>query len=236
MTNGSEERFEFHDGAVRLEGVASRPEELRAWVIFAHGSGSNRLSPRNRVVAHLLRQAGFGSLLIDLLDPAEADRYENRFDIARLTRRLLIATRAFLRVPGTAGMPIGYFGASTGAAAALEAAAVLGRRIGAIVSRGGRPDLALDALPRVESPTLLIVGGRDDEVLALNRHALRRMRCSCRLDVVPDASHLFEEPGALEEAAVLAADWFTVHLAAPRARRRHAASGAGDAPNSGAVC
>lgn len=198
-----------------LAGDLVLPAGARALVVFAHGSGSSRKSPRNRRVAERLHSGGLGTLLFDLLTSAEeavdAVDAHLRFDIALLARRLIAATDWLVeqrQVP----MPLGYFGASTGAAAALLAAAERASVIGAVVSRGGRPDLAQAALGRVRAPTLLIVGGRDAEVLALNRAAAGAIAAPCRLEVVPEATHLFEEPGALERVAELARDWFCDHL------------------------
>lgn len=203
------------DGA-ELAGDLVVPAGAPALVIFAHGSGSSRFSPRNRFVAGVLNEAGFATLLFDLLTPAEEDldRYSGRyrFDIPLLAARLEAATVWAKREPELAGLKIGYFGASTGAAAALIAAARRPEDVGAVVSRGGRPDLASDYLDRVRAPTLLIVGGNDPVVLELNRQALRKLRCEVRLEVVPGAGHLFEEPGALERVAGLARDWFKTHL------------------------
>ncbi|MGR4878342.1 alpha/beta family hydrolase [Streptomyces sp. LARHCF249] len=202
---------EVEGGGVRLAGDLALPPGAGAVVVFAHGSGSSRHSPRNRSVAAALREAGLGTLLFDLLTPAEEARRANVFDIETLARRLTDATH-WLR--SRESLPIGYFGASTGAAAALWAAAD-DTEVGAVVSRGGRPDLAGARLAGVRAPTLLIVGGRDTMVLDLNRQAQAQLRCENRLDVVPGATHLFEEPGALEEAAGLARDWFTRHLTVP---------------------
>jgi putative phosphoribosyl transferase len=203
-------------GPVVLAGTLATPLEGRAVVIFAHGSGSSRHSPRNVQVADALNQVGLGTLLFDLLTPAEAADRANVFDVPLLATRLEAATGWLRDHGGEDGggtkWRIGYFGASTGAAAALWAAADLGEVIFAVVSRGGRPDLAGPRLGAVPSPTLLIVGGDDHEVLALNRQAQREMRCETRLEVVPGASHLFEEPGTLEDVARLAAEWFTGHL------------------------
>jgi len=200
----------------RLPGLLGLPSgAARGLVLFAHGSGSSRLSPRNTYVASALREAGLATLLFDLLSEAEADDRANVFDIALLAERLLSATRWTRQGPATRSLPVGYFGASTGAAAALTAAAQLGRDVGAVVSRGGRPDLAGEALARVTAPTLLIVGGEDREVLALNRAALRAMRCEAQIEVVPGATHLFEEPGALESVVALARQWFLAHLTGP---------------------
>jgi len=199
-----------------LEGLLSLPEAARGIILFAHGSGSSRFSPRNNYVARALQQAGLATLLFDLLtDPEAADR-ERVFDIPLLAERLTIATDWVVAQPETAPLPIGYFGASTGAAAALVAAARGGRNIAAVVSRGGRPDLADADLRRVVAPTLLIVGGADDVVLGLNRMALAKLTCEKELAVVPGATHLFEEPGTLDQVIELARDWFVSHLAAGR--------------------
>ncbi len=196
-------------GTISLEGMLELPDKATGIVLFAHGSGSSRLSPRNNTVARVLREAGQGTLLIDLLTEDEDADYATRFDIPLLTRRLLAATHWLQNEPDTLPLAIGYFGASTGAAAALQAAAEEGRKIAAVVSRGGRPDLAgEDALNRVAAPTLLIVGGFDDVVIGLNREAHRALRCEKELIVIPGATHLFEEPGTLEQVAKHAADWF----------------------------
>lgn len=181
-------------------------------VLFAHGSGSSRLSPRNRLVAGALNARGIGTLLFDLLTEAESRDRRNVFDIGLLAQRLVLATRHVTAMPDLRDLPIGYFGASTGAAAALSAAADLGSGIAAVVSRGGRPDLALARLPQVSAPTLLIVGGADREVLMLNRRALEALSCVKRLEIVPGATHLFEEPGTLEQVIDLAAAWFEANL------------------------
>jgi len=192
------------------------PDGARGIVIFAHGSGSSRFSTRNRRVAEYLGRRRFATLLLDLLTPDEeamdAQTAAFRFDIGRLGPRVSAAADWTATRPDLATLPIGLFGASTGAAAALIAAAERPRLIGAVVSRGGRPDLAGDALPRVEAPTLLIVGGDDEPVIAMNREAMRRMRAKVELAIVPGATHLFEEPGTLEEVQRLAADWFDAHL------------------------
>jgi dienelactone hydrolase len=198
-------------GRVTLPGTLSLPAAPRGIVLFAHGSGSSRSSPRNRFVAEVLVAAGLATLLFDLLTPPEDRTYENRFDIALLTTRLSGATAWLATEPALAALPIGYFGASTGAAAALDASAVVGPRVRAVVSRGGRPDLA-SALERVTAPTLLLVGGEDFQVIELNREAKARMRCPCEIAIVPGATHLFEEPGTLEAVAVAARDWFVRHL------------------------
>jgi pimeloyl-ACP methyl ester carboxylesterase len=195
-------------GRVELAGDLLVPEGARGVVVFAHGSGSSRLSTRNRRVAEYLRETGdFGTLLFDLLTPDEDTVYERRFDIELLAGRLSLVTDWLRTQPGIGHLPAGYFGASTGAGAALVAAA--GRSdIAAVVSRGGRPDLAGDALPRVSAPTLLIVGGADYQVIELNRMAAARLKCEVEIAIVPGATHLFEERGALEEVSRLARGWF----------------------------
>jgi len=197
-------------GTTRLAGNLTVPAGAPGIVIFAHGSGSSRHSPRNRYVAATLADAGLGTLLFDLLTPAEEVDRANVFDIDLLAGRLSEVT-AWLRKQGRPER-IGYFGASTGAAAALQAAAEPGADIAAVVSRGGRPDLAAERLAAVSAPTLLIVGGNDDVVLDLNRSALAELRCDKELAVVPGATHLFDEPGTLEAAAALARDWFLRYL------------------------
>ncbi|MEU9115444.1 phosphoribosyltransferase family protein [Streptomyces sp. NPDC048483] len=206
---GVQEPVEVDAGGVRLAGDLTLPEGAEAVVMFAHGSGSSRHSPRNRMVAAVLNRAGLGTLLFDLLTPPEEADRANVFDIETLAGRLADATRW---LHGRVPVPIGYFGASTGAAAALRAAAATEVDIGAVVSRGGRPDLAGPHLGDVRAPTLLIVGGSDTLVLDLNRQALEELRCENQLEVVPNATHLFEEPGALDAVADLAQDWFTRHL------------------------
>jgi putative phosphoribosyl transferase len=202
-------------GDATLEGELVVPEQATGMVLFAHGSGSSRHSSRNRLVAGELQAAGLATLLIDLLTPEEeaVDRHTAhlRFDIPLLARRVVTATRWLDQEPSTAVLPVGCFGASTGAGAALVAAAEPGH-IGAVVSRGGRPDLAGNALSLVRAPTLLIVGGRDLQVLELNRAAMAHIRAETRLEIVPGASHLFEEPGTLEVVAQLARDWFLRYL------------------------
>ena len=215
--DGSEQEVLIEAGRVSLQGTLGLPRSAAAVVLFAHGSGSSRHSPRNRYVAQVLRRAGIGTLLFDLLtaDEESVDEAtgELRFDILFLSKRLLDATRWLIQQPEMAQMRLGYFGASTGAAAALVAAAQLRDTIAAIVSRGGRPDLAGEALPHVKAPTLLIVGENDEPVIGMNRGALLKLGSQVkRIAVVPRASHLFEEPGALEEVARLAADWFKTHF------------------------
>jgi predicted phosphoribosyltransferase/dienelactone hydrolase len=205
-------------GGVALGGTLQVPAEARGLVLFAHGSGSSRLSPRNRAVAAALRQARLGTLLMDLLTPEEEEGEERggmlRFDVGLLAERLAGALDWLASQAPTQGVAVGLFGASAGAAAALRAAAAEPTRVVAVVSRGGRPDLAGDdVLARVRAPTLLIVGGADDEVLDMNRRALARLRCEKHLEIVPGASHLFPEPGALEQVARLATAWFLRHLA-----------------------
>jgi dienelactone hydrolase len=203
-------------GSATLEGEWCLPAGAAGIVLFAHGSGSSRHSPRNQAVARALQESGTGTLLFDLLtreeEAVDAQTGELRFDIGLLAQRLVAATRWVARQPEGVHLGLGYFGSSTGGAAALVAAAELGSVVDAVVSRGGRPDLAGDSLPRVESPTLLIVGERDEVVLQLNEEALEQLRCEKELAVVPRATHLFEEPGALEEVARLAAAWFRRHL------------------------
>jgi putative phosphoribosyl transferase len=205
-------------GRAVLPGNLTIPENSVALVLFAHGSGSSRHSPRNQFVAHTLNRASLGTLLFDLLTPDEEARdiytREHRFDIGLLAERLVHATKWARQQEETRDLRIGYFGSSTGGAAALVAAAELTQDVGAAVSRGGRPDLAGAALPRVQVPTLLIVGGNDDIVIELNEMARDQMRCEVKLEIVPGATHLFEEPGALEQVAKLASDWFVAHIGA----------------------
>jgi putative phosphoribosyl transferase len=210
---------EVEIGALALKGLLGAPEAAKALVIFAHGSGSGRLSPRNNYVAEALHKSGLATLLLDLLTPEEEVRRSNVFDIPLLATRLLLATAWAREQAETARLPIGYFGASTGAGAALVAAANDGR-IFALVSRGGRPDLAADALERVRAPTLLIVGGHDYPVIALNREAQRRLKTESELVIVSGATHLFEEPGALDEVITHASRWFLAHL--PKTKRHSA--------------
>jgi putative phosphoribosyl transferase len=197
---------------VGLQGLLGIPRSPSGVVVFAHGSGSGRLSPRNNMVASALRQGGLGTLLFDLLTEPEAADRRKVFDIPLLAERLLEATSWLRAMKEAASLPIGYFGASTGAAAALAAAAEAASNVAAVVSRGGRPDLADAALPKVQSPTLLIVGGADEIVLDLNRQALARLLCEKQLVVVPGAGHLFEEPGTLEQVVNHARRWFLDHF------------------------
>jgi pimeloyl-ACP methyl ester carboxylesterase len=213
---GEERLVRVAAGPVTLEGNLSLPERARGIVLFAHGSGSSRHSPRNRYVAQVLNEAKLATLLVDLLTPDEEAvdlrTAHLRFDINLLAGRLVGVTDWLTQYPDARELRIGYFGASTGAAAALVAAAQRPDAVGAIVSRGGRPDLAGPALARVRAPTLLIVGGNDFHVVELNRRALDLLRCEKQLEIVPGATHLFEEPGALEEVARLAREWFERYL------------------------
>ncbi len=220
-------------GGVALEGNIALPEQAAGIVVFAHGSGSSRLSPRNLLVAQFLNQGRLGTLLFDLLTTQEAEIDEQtgelRFDIDLLGHRLIGALDWLAALPETSGLPVGLFGASTGAAAALIAAAERPDQVAAVVSRGGRPDLAKDALPHVRAPTLLIVGALDGPVIGMNRQAADRMQNEHRIEIVPGATHLFEEPGKLEKVAHLARDWFQQHFGAtdpdpPEARSRKAGS------------
>lgn len=203
-------------GKVQLAGELNVPAGASGIVLFAHGSGSSRHSPRNKYVARALRDSDIGTLLFDLLtqEEEEEEKYTRhlRFDISLLTKRLVDATNWLVTQAEVEGLPIGYFGSSTGAAAALVAAAGLGDQVAVVVSRGGRPDLAGAALPDVKASTLLIVGSRDEEVISLNRDAYGRLGGEKRIEIIDRATHLFEEPGALEEVARLAADWFKKHF------------------------
>ncbi len=216
--DGQEREILISVGEVILGGTLHIPHEPRGMVLFAHGSGSSRHSPRNRYVAGVLQSQGMATLVFDLLTRGEEfvdERTEQlRFDIGLLAKRLCAVTESVRHEPDVGRLPLGYFGASTGAAAALVAAAELPEAIAAVVSRGGRPDLAVQALRRVQAPTLLIVGGEDKHVIQLNRKALAQLRCPEKeLVVIPGATHLFEEPGALEEVARLAGAWFERFLA-----------------------
>jgi len=208
-------------GGAVLSGNLTIPEGAAALVLFAHGSGSSRHSPRNQFVARTLNDAGLATLLFDLLtqheEAIDMRTGEHRFNIGLLAERLVHATKWTKQQEQTRDLRIGYFGSSTGGAAALVAASEIPKDVEAIVSRGGRPDLAGDALPKVQAPTLLIVGGNDDIVIELNEMARDRMRCEVKLEIVPGATHLFEEPGALEKVAKLASDWFINHIGAKSA-------------------
>jgi putative phosphoribosyl transferase len=229
MTPGMATKVRRHAGKLNdvrippleLEGVLALPEGATALVVFAHGSGSGRFSPRNVRVAESLRRRGLGTLLFDLLTEEEAGDRSRVFDISLLAERLLHARRWLAESEPTRALRVGYFGASTGAAAALVAAAAPREpAVGAIVSRGGRPDLAHPVLAQVRAPTLLIVGGEDGVVLDLNRRALAELECERRLAIVPGATHRFEEPGTLEDVMALAGEWFSDHLVAARRKSR----------------
>jgi len=212
VETAAERLIQVQSGEVQLEGMLGIPEGAKGVVLFAHGSGSGRFSPRNQYVARVLREGGIGTLLIDLLEEWESDDRRKVFDIDLLAERLLSATEWLQHDDQTTDLAIGYFGASTGAAAALQAAAKEDDRIKAIVSRGGRPDLAIEYLPRVKSPTLLIVGGNDWPVISMNQQAYDALPGIKEMVIIPGATHLFEEPGALEEVARLARDWFAEYL------------------------
>ncbi len=199
-------------GRVSVAGHLTIPQHPTGVVVFAHGSGSSRHSPRNQYVARVLNEAGFATVLFDLLTTDEERNRANVFDIPLLASRLVDITGWLAGQPDTAALPVGYFGASTGAGAALAAAAHPGVKVAAVVSRGGRPDLAGTSLRNVQAPTLLIVGGRDEMVLNLNRQARAAVPAECKIAIVPGATHLFEEPGALEQVAMLARGWFVSHL------------------------
>lgn len=196
---------------VTVKGELIIPLKAKAIIIFSHGSGSSRFSSRNRMVAQYLQRKNFGTLLFDLLTEEEDVHYQNRFDIDLLTKRLSGATLWLEKLPAAKDCRIGYFGASTGAASALRAAAIM-PQTGAVVSRGGRPDLAMEVLAKVNSPTLLIVGGSDYDVLQMNKEAYTRLKCEKKLEVVEGASHLFEEPGKMDIVSALAANWFEKYL------------------------
>jgi putative phosphoribosyl transferase len=218
-TKRTERQVEIPSGRRRLGGILTVPERAEGVVAFAHGSGSGRLSPRNQFVARALQEASLATLLLDLLEEEEAEDREKVFDIELLAERLQGAADWLNQQPETRALRLGYFGASTGAGAALVAAARQPGAVGPVVSRGGRPDLAGRYLPLVQAPTLLIVGGNDDVVIELNEQAQRVLRCPCELVIIPGATHLFEEPGALEEVARLAAEWFLRHLTPAGARK-----------------
>jgi len=213
---------QIHAGRTVLSGNLTVPEKAVALVLFAHGSGSSRHSPRNQFVARTLNDAALATLLFDLLTPDEEAidmrTREHRFNIGLLAERLVHATRWAKQQKQTRDLRVGYFGSSTGGGAALVATAELQHDVGAVVSRGGRPDLAGDALPKVQAPTLLIVGGNDDVVIELNEMARDQMRCEVKLEIVSGAMHLFEEPGALEKVAELTSTWFVNHIGAESAR------------------
>jgi dienelactone hydrolase len=215
MSPAFEKLVHINADNVHIEGMLELPEYARGIVVFAHGSGSSRHSTRNNYVARILHSGGMGTLLLDLLTQEEDADYKARFDIPLLTSRLLAATHWLQTEQQTGHLPIAYFGASTGAAAALQAAAALGNNIRAVVSRGGRPDMAgADNLSMVVSPTLLLIGGLDDIVIELNQEAYSQMHCIKHITIIPNATHLFEESGALETVASLASDWFKQYLVA----------------------
>lgn len=212
MLNKIHKEIEIPVGSVKVSGELIIPEHAWGIVVFSHGSGSSRHSSRNKFVAQKLQEAGFATLLFDLLTVQEDQDYSKRFDIALLSERLTSVSAWLEKEPATRHLNLGYFGASTGAAATLEAAAVLGNRVKAVVSRGGRPDLAAHVLPLVKSPVFLIVGGLDYEVIQLNELAFSLLKAEKELVIVKAATHLFEEPGKLEEVAQLALSWFQKHL------------------------
>jgi len=212
-TKRMERNVKIPSGRHMLNGILRVPEDAEAVVAFAHGSGIGRFSPRNQFVARLLEEGGLATLLLDLLEEEEAEDREKVFNIELLAERLQSAADWLGREPQTCALRLGYFGASTGAGAALVAAARSSEAVGAVVSRGGRPDLAHGYLQAVKAPTLLIVGGNDDVVIELNEQALRLLRCPKKMVIIPGATHLFEEPGTLEEVALLAKEWFVRHLA-----------------------
>lgn len=221
MTNKISTLERIPAGKMHVEGNLELPAKAQSIVLFAHGSGSSRHSKRNTYVARVLQQNSIGTLLMDLLTPEEDAYYPNRFDIPLLTHRLIAATSWVKNDPRTQKLPIGYFGASTGAAAALQAGASYGDEIGAIVSRGGRPDIAgISALESVKSPTLLMVGGFDEEVIKFNQEAYSFLRCTKELIIIPGATHLFTEPGRLEEVSKQAANWFVKYLTLELAGQR----------------
>jgi putative phosphoribosyl transferase len=211
--NKSSERLvHIPESEVMLEGALEIPEGASGIVLFAHGSGSSRHSPRNNYVAKVLREHGLGTLLLDLLTTEEDMDYEMRFNIDLLSKRLLAATEWLLKQEETKGLTVGYFGASTGAAAAIQTASAMGDKISAVVSRGGRPDLAWPYLDSIKAPVLLIVGGDDNVVIGLNEKAYREINAVKQMEIVPGATHLFEEPGTLETVAEMAAGWFGKYL------------------------
>ncbi|MEP9411145.1 MAG: dienelactone hydrolase family protein [Candidatus Brocadia sp.] len=208
MTGKNEKEVVIPADSVHLQGILGLPFQARGIIVFAHGSGSGRFSPRNNFVARVLQNVGIATLLVDLLEEQEAFDRRNVFDIDLMAGRLLANARWLRQQPETQGLKIGYFGASTGAAAALQAAAREPHEITAVVSRGGRPDLAMEYLHLVQAPTLLIVGGNDESIILLNETAYARLMCPKELVIIPGATHLFEEPGALEKVSQLASDWF----------------------------
>jgi putative phosphoribosyl transferase len=212
MKASAEYRVKIEMDSVALEGMLELPQDAQGVVLFAHGSGSSRFSPRNQYVARVLRERCMGTLLMDLLEESESQDRNNVFNIDLLAARVMGADAWLRSNEDTEGLPVGYFGASTGAAAALLAASKLGRNVSAVVSRGGRPDLAMEYLPAVTAPVLLIVGGDDWPVISMNRDALENLPGTKELKIIPGATHLFEEPGALEQVAQLASEWFSRYM------------------------
>lgn len=207
-----EKLIQIKNQDVILEGMLKIPQSVQGIVLFAHGSGSSRLSPRNNFVADILNNAGLATLLIDLLSKQEDENYQTRFDIDLLTERLNVVVQWLGKQSNTQNLGLGIFGSSTGAAAALRVASEMGADVQAVVSRGGRPDLAMNTLDTVTAPTLFIVGGNDFGVIELNQEAFARLTCSKKFEIIPNATHLFEEPGCLEEVARLAKEWFRKYL------------------------
>jgi putative phosphoribosyl transferase len=212
MNYGQQQKLEIKVDDVGLQGHLAIPDNASALVVFSHGSGSSRFSPRNNFVAQQLQRWGLATFLFDLLTPEEDKMLSQRFNIDLLSKRLVAVTRSLATLRQIKGLAIGYFGASTGAASALVAASVLPDTISAIVSRGGRPDLVMDRLPEVKAPTLFIVGEHDSDVIVLNQEAFEKVQAIKRLEIVKGATHLFEEPGALEEVAQMSREWFTQYL------------------------
>lgn len=202
----------INHGNVVLEGMLKIPKGAEGIVLFAHGSGSSRFSPRNNFVADVLNEAGLATLLIDLLSKEEDTNYQTRFDIDLLAERLSVVAHWLQKQPDTKNFGLGIFGASTGAAAALQVAAKMGKKVQAVVSRGGRPDLAMEHLPAVTAPTLLIVGGNDFGVIELNQKAYQQLTCFKKMEIIPNATHLFEESGCLEEVARISKEWLKSYL------------------------
>lgn len=223
MNNPTNKKLKIKSGHVTLEGELVIPENPAGLIIFSHGSGSSRFSPRNNFVAQHLHRRSLATFLFDLLTKEEDEVYHNRFNIQLLAQRLADVTRFMIKLPAIQNLPVGYFGASTGAASAIVAASILPARINAIVSRGGRPDLAHESLELLEAPILLIVGELDHEVMELNRQAMAKMHTTKVLSVVRAATHLFEETGALGEVAALSADWFLKYFTEKPALRLHEA-------------